>query len=410
MSNIDLKTCVLFLVLTASYEMSLAQQKTELLIRAEKSLIDGDTLAALNQLQQVLVVYPQSFAATMRLAEVYYDLHEYQTAVQYCNIARDITDNFQNQALEKLQPSNKPTKEVIEEQTKKIERYASDRADILHLKGLIRSKQSRPDDAIEAYKSALEIKTDQKILIDLALTYLEVGHLYDALGLLHQAKALNPTDYKADFNLGNVHYKVQNLDSALFYYQITQQKAPELKWPYFYSGLIYTKKAQYKEAIGQYTNFIKLDSTNEELYFRRAVLWSELRKWKLALNDWNTVLEKNPDNAESWRNKGLSHFQLGAYDSAIYAFDEALKILPEEAYTYINRGYSYYLIDNPKQALADLNKGLEGLPKYHLGFYFRALVHLQLRKKKKACQDIKKAVGLGMKERDIDKKLLRRCF
>lgn len=390
--------------------LSTAQQKTDLLLRAETSLIQGDTAAAIDHFRQVLIVYPQSFAASMRLAEVNYDKKDYQTAVQYCNIALDINDNFINQALARLEPSNNLTNEEQKKETEKITRYKSDRADILHLKGLIRARQLRPKDAIEAYKSALEITLDPKVLTDLALTYLETGLLQDALQLLHQAKASDSADYKPYFNLANVHYEVQHLDSALYYYQITQEKAPELKWPYLYSGLIYKKNKQYKEAIEQYSHFIALDSTHEEAYFRRAVLRSELRHWKEAMNDWRQVLRINPKNVEAWRNKGLSHFQSAQYDSAIQAFNKALEIQPDEAYTYINRGYSHYLVNHPKKALADLNRGLDGLPKYYLGYYFRALVYLQIKKKKKACSDVETAITLGMKEKEIDTKLLKKCF
>lgn len=388
---------------------SVAQSKTELLLQAEQTLLKGDTIMATEQFREVLLVYPQSFAAAMRLAEVYNQRNDYHSAIQYCNIALDINDNYQAQVEEKLE-KKKLSKSQIEEEQNKLERYKADRADIHHLKGIIRARQLRRQDAIEEFRKSLELKLDSQTLTDLALTYLEIGLLHDALGLLHQTKAMDSASYKPYFNLANVHYKVQNIDSALYYYNITQQKAGDLKWPYLYSGLIYTQKEEYQRAIDQYSHFIALDSANEEVYFRRAVLYSELRQWQEALSDWNKVLSLNAENAEAWRNKGLSHFQNAQYDSAISAFNEALKILPEESYTYINRGYSHYLLDNPNQALEDLNIGLEGLPKYYLGYYFRALVHLQMKNKKEACSDINKAVELGMKQSEIDEKLLKKCF
>ncbi|GAA0894478.1 hypothetical protein GCM10009122_41590 [Fulvivirga kasyanovii] len=386
-----------------------SQQKAELLIKAEESLLKGDTIMAAERFREILVVYPQSFTAAMRLAEIYEQRKDYHTAIQFANVALDINDNYQVQAQEKIQSKQLTQKELAEEQNR-LNKYKSDQADIHHLKGVIRSRQLRRHDAIEEFRKALELKVSSQTLTDLALTYLEIGLLHDALKLLHQARNLDPASYKPYFNLANVHYKVQNIDSALYYYQIAQEKDSDLKWPYLYSGLIYTQKENYPEAINQYNGYIALDSTNEEIFFRRAVLYSELRQWPEALADWRKVLELNPENAEAWRNKGLSHFQAAQYDSAIAAFDEALKILPEESYTYINRGYSHYLSNNPEQALKDLNKGLEGLPKYYLGYYFRALVYLQTNKKQKACDDTRKAVELGMKQSEMDEKLIKKCF
>ena len=386
-----------------------SQQKAELLIKAEESLLKGDTIMAAERFREILVVYPQSFTAAMRLAEIYEQRKDYHTAIQFANVALDINDNYQVQAQEKIQSKQLTQKELAEEQNR-LNKYKSDQADIHHLKGVIRSRQLRRHDAIEEFRKALELKVSSQTLTDLALTYLEIGLLHDALKLLHQARNLDPASYKPYFNLANVHYKVQNIDSALYYYQIAQEKESDLKWPYLYSGLIYTQKENYPEAINQYNGYIALDSTNEEIFFRRAVLYSELRQWPEALADWRKVLGLNPENAEAWRNKGLSHFQAAQYDSAIAAFDEALKILPEESYTYINRGYSHYLSNNPEQALKDLNKGLEGLPKYYLGYYFRALVYLQTNKKQKACDDARKAVELGMKQSEMDEKLIKKCF
>lgn len=381
-----------------------------MLLQAEAMLAQGDTTSSIAQFQQVLVHYPQSFAATMRLAEVHYHIKDYNTAILYCNIAIDITENFINKSMEKLQPDNTLTPKEIAEEKSKIERYEADQADIHHLKGRIRLKQLRRNDAIEEFRNALEIKINSEVLIDLALTYLEIGLLQDALGLLHQAKTIDSTSYKPYFNLGNVHYKIQNADSALYYYNITQKKAPDLKWPYLYTGMILTEKKEYKEALDQYSTFIDIDSTNEELYFRRAVLNSEMNRWDAALRDWDHVLGLNPKNAEAWRNKGLSFFRIEAYDSAIMAFSEALAIAPNEPYTYINRGYSFYLSNKPEKALSDLNQGLKQLPKYHLGYYFRALTYIQLRKKSKACEDLTKALSLGMKESEVDNKLIKKCF
>ena len=378
-----------------------AQQKTDMLIRAEKTLLMGDTIQALEQFRETLVVYPQSFVAAMRLAEVYNKRKDYHSAIQYCNVALDIIDNYR----ETTTAQNDSIKSKA-----KIDRYTSDEADIHHLKGLIRLNQYRKDDAMHEFKAALQLKVDSQKLIDLSLLYLEMGLLQDALKLLHQARSLSPASYKPYFNLANVYNKIQQPDSALYYYRQTELLAPNLKWTYLYAGKIYTQRERYDSAIMQYSKYLSIDSTHEESRFRRAVLLSEQRKWTQAIEDWSTITRQNPENAEAWRNMGLSHFQNAAYDSATAAFTQALELNPEESYTYINRGYSYYLSGNTKSALADLDKGLQGLPQYYLGYYFRALVHLQLKNKKQACQDAGMAVELGMKQDDMDASLLKKCF
>ncbi|MBL3655263.1 DUF6584 family protein [Fulvivirga sediminis] len=400
-----MKKFILFALLCLPL-ISFTQDKTDLLKAAESTISKGDTTTAIQQFRYILTKYPQSFTAAQRLAETYFILGDYHKAVQYCNIAIDITDNYQADARKRIDEA--PDSEKLENE--KISHYVSDRADIHHLKGNIRVRQYQRNEAIEEYRKSLELKPSTEVTIDLALAYLEVGLQRDAIQLLRNVIAQEPHLAKGYFNLGNIYNKLQEPDSALANYKKAIKYDPELKWPYLYSGILYTREEKYDSALHNYDQFLAIDSTNEEVFFRRAVIHSELRNWKLAINDWHKVLNQDSDNAEAWRNQGLGYFQLNIYDSAIMSFDKALKYNPEEAYTYINRGYSYYLIDKPQQALADLNHGLKGLNNYYLGYYFRALTYWRLGKNKEACDDLEQAINLGMKEQNIDKKLFKKCF
>ncbi|UII24979.1 tetratricopeptide repeat protein [Fulvivirga maritima] len=400
-----MKKLILFILVCCPL-ISFTQDKAELLKVAESTISKGDTTAGLKQFQFILTKYPQSFTAAKRLAETYFVLGDYHKAVQYCNIAMDITDNYQAEAEERM--AKAPDTTTIENE--KIAHYISDRAEMHHLKGNIRVRQYQRNDAIEEYRKALELKPSTEVTIDLALAYLEIGFQRDAIKLLRNVIAAEPHQARGYFNLGNVYNKLQEPDSALANYRKAIKYDPELKWPYLYSGILFTRKEKYDSALYNYDRFLAIDSTNEEVLFRRAVIHSELRNWRQAINDWHVVLALDPDNADAWRNQGLSYFQLNNYDSAILSFDQALKHNPEEAYTYINRGYSYYLIDNPEKALEDLNYGLNGLKNYYLGYYFRALTYQRLGKKKEACEDLSQAMSLGMKEQDIDKKAFKKCF
>ncbi|UII20173.1 tetratricopeptide repeat protein [Fulvivirga ligni] len=402
------KYILLLTFLAFAHVKAHSQTKTDLLLIAESSWEKGDTTQALKQFHDILRVYPQSFTAAKRLAEIYLIKNEYGPAVQYCNIALDVTDNYQAQADEALKTLTDSAAIAIEKD--KIAHYIDDRASIHHLKGNIRLKQMRTQDAIKEYKASLELVNSTEASIDLALVYLEIGFSRDAIGILQQVINKEPDHARGYFNLANVYNKLQMPDSAFIYYDKAIERDPDLKWPYLYQGRLLTKNEKFEKAVESYDHFIALDSTNEEVYFRRAVLKSELRNWSSAVQDWQKVLSLNPNNADAWRNQGLSYFQMANYDSAIMSFDQALKFNPEESYTYINRGYSYYLKGEPKKALEDLDYGLKGLKNYYLGYYFRALTLHQLGKKKDACEDIQKALSLGMKQSAIEEKVFKKCF
>lgn len=396
----------------ATINSAYTQDRLSMIHTAEHLINTGDTVNGISNYKEILAVFPQSFAATRRLAELYYYQKDYYHAILYTNIALDITDNFLSRE-DKILSGHEPslgTKKTAELQTKR-DQYLKDKADAHHLKGLIRLKQLRHEDALLEFDLALETDTaNYSLYFDKAMVLLEKGNTREARSYLHKAMQSPSLKSKALFSLGNSFYKEKKLDSALFYYEAVTKVNPLFKLAYQYRGLVLTEVQRYHQAAQAYTEFIQLDSTSEEVLFRRAVIYNELREMSKALDDWNSVLTLNAKNQEALRNRGLTHFQLGEYRNAIADFDTALELAPEQSYTRINRGYSYYLLNEPEKALTDLNIGIKQMPRYYLGRYFRALVYLQKRKKKEACRDLKRAMELGMKEADVDRILIKKCL
>ncbi len=397
----------LLLILAILYSTAtFSQDKIDLLFRSEKILAEGDTTRALDAFKEILRIYPQSFSAALRLSEVNFSKKDYFLALQYCNVALDITDNFiedQERSLNKLGFTMEEAKPQI--------KFFQDQAYMHHLKGMIRIEQERYLDAEFEFRRSISLDGEvTQVYIDLAKLLALQGRFSDAKKELKYSISQDSTSSKAKTQLATLHYQLEEIDSAIYYYELVRNKKPNDKWPYYYLGSIYASDKNHQKAIEYFEAYLKIDSTSEEVFYRKAVEHIELAQWELALAEWNKVVAINPSNAEAWRNRGLTNFQLLAYDSAISDFSMALVLLPEQAYTQINRGYSYYLIGSPKKALSDIDQGLELVPKYYLGYYFRALVYRQLRKNRKSCNDLKTAISLGMKDEEIDKDLLSKCY
>jgi len=406
-----MKICLTVFFIVSCLGISNGQDKLQLLLRSENLLTEGDTTKAINSFETILKSYPKSYTACLRLAEVYTELQNYQKAVQYCNIAIDITEGYITDSRFDLEKNGHLLlSDAKDELTNKLKVYEANQGDSHHLKGLIRIKQDRWSDAQFEFRRALALNPDNSnIKIDLSLLLMDLGKIDEAKDLVKRAIIDDSLSVKPYFNLANLYYKVQQFDSAFLYYNKASQIKPDFKWPYLYQGYIHTKKQEYESALESYNSYLQLDSLSEEVYYRRAVLLVELGQWDSAIDDWSKVISLNSDNEEAWRSRGLTHFQLKEYSKAIDDFNHALSLSPDQPYTIINRGYSYYLANEPKKALDDLNIGVKEMPKYYFGYYFRALVHLQLRKKKLACEDLSKALSLGMKETDVDTLLIKKC-
>lgn len=378
-------------------------QQLDLLVRAERTLAEGDTTQALDQFQAILKRYPQNYAAIVRLAEINFTSKEYEKSTQYIYLAIDIIDKFIDQLAEDSNVVPSAKDEDL------MNRYNRDLADLYHLLGLIKNRKGDYDETISSFRKSLTLNNTSQVTVDLALAHLRQNSFDKAVKSFHEAIELDKSAYKPYYNLATAYHQAKIYDSAIYYYEKTTELNAELPWPFLHKGQIYTQQEQFDQAIASLTSFITRDSTKTEPYFRRALLYVQQAEFDKALRDWNKVLEIGAENADAFRNRALTYFYLENYEKAIKDFNTALE-LNEEPYSLINRGYSYYLIGEPEKALQDLNKGLPLLSKYALGYYIRSLTYLKLKKKKKACADLRKALELGFNENEVDGKLMRKCF
>ncbi len=77
-----------------AFNISFSQDKIDLLVKSEKILLAGDTARAVAAFSETLRLFPQSFSAALRLAEITFVQKDYFRAIQYSNIANDIAENF----------------------------------------------------------------------------------------------------------------------------------------------------------------------------------------------------------------------------------------------------------------------------------------------------------------------------
>lgn len=382
------------------------QDKIDLLVRSEKILIQGDTVQALAAFAETLRLFPQSFSAALRLAEINFARNDYFQAIQFSNVAIDIAENFIESKERSLSILGLPP-----DSSRQVRQFITDQAHVHHLKATVRQRQNRPIDAEHEFRRALQLNpTSSRILLDLAILLSEQGRYVETKQLLKEAISHNNAAIAPRMNLASLYTNLQETDSALFYFKEVIEIDSTYKWSYMSLANLQTSMQDYGSALGNYSKLLVLDSTSAEGYYRRATTYMELGQYKNAIEDWTQLVILQPKESEHYRNRGLTFFQMSIFDEAITDFSTALELDPQQPYTQINLGYSLYLAGKPKQALQEIEEGLKIVPNYNLGYYFQALVYLQLRKKKKSCQSLNKAIELGLPDSDIDRSLFSKCL
>ena len=171
------------------------------------------------------------------------------------------------------------------------------------------------------------------------------------------------------------------------------EDSPEDAEPYFYTGLIYEKRANYKKAIEYYDKVIELNPNFSAVYYQRARSYDSLKQSDLALKDLRKFVELCPQEEENIQEAFAKTYKklrdIEKFDESqkkgIVALSKKIEENPEDSINYYNRAGIFNTIGEYQKSLEDHNKAIELKPDrgsyyysrarnyYSMGFYYEAI-------------------------------------
>jgi tetratricopeptide (TPR) repeat protein len=128
---------------------------------------------------------------------------------------------------------------------------------------------------------------------------------------------------------------------------------------YLFKGSNYLINEQYKEAIAEFKEALRLDPENPDLYYYLGVCNYSLQEYEEAINCLKKAQVKNPNDSELNYFLGISNYSLGRYAQAITDLQKALEINPDDAQAYSIIGASNYSLGESQLAKSNLSKSKE---------------------------------------------------
>ena len=196
------------------------------------------------------------------------------------------------------------------------------------------------------------------------------------------------------YTWGNTKFDLGDYKGAITDYTQAIRLNPDYAKAYFNRGLAKYKLDQHSAAIADYDSAIRLKPDYADAYNNRGVAKGDLGQHFSAIADYDSAIRLKPDLAEAYYNRGNSKYKLGQHFAAIADYDSAIRLKPDLATAYYNRGTAKGTLGQHFAAIADYDSAIRLKPDYADAYFNRGNVKRKLGQHFAAIADYDSAIRL----------------
>lgn len=111
---------------------------------------------------------------------------------------------------------------------------------------------------------------------------------------------------------------------------------PDLITPRIMLGGVYRKDGDYKSALDQYENLVRLDPYTASNHYYLGLCYQILDRLQESAASYRKALKLNPNDADAYSNLGLVYLAIGQFDDAKASTKRATEIAPKSAGAWAN--------------------------------------------------------------------------
>lgn len=220
-------------------------------------------------------------------------------------------------------------------------------ADIKPSKKIVSKQRNQIDWLTRA--AALEEKKDwlglltwgkqwAKIEPDHSVAWFSIGRAHgglnqpdQAIAAYRQALQINPDDASAWYNLGHSYDDIKRYDDAITAYRQVIRIDPDNIKAWSNIGISYSGLKRYDEAITAYRQVLRIDPEAIPAWNNLGIIYSDLKRYDNAIAAFHEVLRINPKDAKAWKNLGIIYYMSGNTSAALRATKSLRTLDPDRA-------------------------------------------------------------------------------
>jgi tetratricopeptide (TPR) repeat protein len=233
-------------------------------------------------------------------------------------------------------------------------------AECFNTLALVKSSLGKNDDAVEAYKQAIQLAPEQVFVWNnLGNLCLKIDRPHEALIAFQKALDHNTADPIAWNGMGDVYSHSNYVDDAIAAYRKSIELAPSLPRPWIGLGEIYAHSGQINEAV---TAFQKATQCNKQLirpWLGLARLHSKQEHYREAIRAYQQALLLDSQNSSIWNELGCVHLKAGRHEDAIETIGKAIELDHSFGWAYSNLALAHASCEHYQESIPLYLKSLD---------------------------------------------------
>jgi tetratricopeptide (TPR) repeat protein len=164
---------------------------------------------------------------------------------------------------------------------------------------------------------------------------------------------------------------------------------------YLNRGVAFNLKWHFDQAIGDFTEALRLNPALAEAYAGRGLAYQRKGDLEKAIVDLGEAIKRDPNSQSAYYNRGLVFYNKGEVDRALPDFDEAVRCSPDKAEPLLMRGLAYAQKNELDRALANFDGAITIDPKNAQAFTERGNLYGRKGEHAKSLHDLAEARRLA---------------
>lgn len=216
------------------------------------------------------------------------------------------------------------------------------------------------------------------------VAFFQHGYLEAATDAFQQVIASKPDDAEANYNLGTLYLRRQNVASARIYLEKTVELKPTHAEAWNNLGMVAAQEGKPGEAIDDFKRCLVLRPNYVTGLVNLGNLYRREKQYSDAEKLLNRAAELEPDNAEIQYSVGMMYAQQGQGEKAEHNFERALQLRPEYADALNNFGVLLVREQRYADAEEKFRSCLRSNPNFDQAYLNLARLYVLLNQKPKA--------------------------